>query len=103
VSLGGFIAAQYTLQSLEPGRGIGPMDKMPVPQKLLLSGAAGLRQEIPPQALINMMLPDSLATAKASLSGSFYDQSLVNDELARDRFTERLSANDDYWLVTCLS
>jgi len=44
--------------------------------------------------MTSMMLPDSIATAKASLSGLVYDQSFVNDEAARDRFAARLSAND---------
>jgi pimeloyl-ACP methyl ester carboxylesterase len=94
VSFGGWVAAQYAIQALRPNNAAKPADKLPPPNKLLLCDAAGLLQDVSPDVLIAMSLPGSVAAQKASLEALVYDQSLANDEAARQAFISRLAAND---------
>jgi pimeloyl-ACP methyl ester carboxylesterase len=94
VSFGGWVAAQYAIQALRPDDPAKLADKLPIPDKLLLCDAAGLRQDVPTGPFIAMSLPGSVAAQKASLEALVYDQSLANDEVARHAFISRLAAND---------
>jgi pimeloyl-ACP methyl ester carboxylesterase len=89
VSLGGWIAAQYVTQALMSNGA----SRFPVPERLLLCDAAGLRQDFPP-GLLATLLPGSLADQKASLDGLVYDRTLVNEETVRNEFALRLAAQD---------
>jgi pimeloyl-ACP methyl ester carboxylesterase len=93
VSFGGWVAAQYAIQALRPNLA-DPADRLPIPNKLLLCDAAGLKQDVPTDSFIAMSLPGSVAAQKASLEMLFCDQSLANDEVARHAFISRLAAND---------
>jgi pimeloyl-ACP methyl ester carboxylesterase len=101
-SLGGWIAAQYAIQALQSGKAVEPAVKLPVPSKLLLSDAAGLRQQISPE-IIKYSLPDSVATQKESSKLVVYDPSLIDDETARAKFTSRLVSNDGFTIRSFLS
>lgn len=90
ISLGGWIAAQYAYQALHSNRCV---HNLPIPSKLLLCNAAGIRQEFPSN-LLEGMLPGSVAAMESSLRAEVYDQSLINCEVVRDRFVSRLTAND---------
>jgi pimeloyl-ACP methyl ester carboxylesterase len=102
-SLGGWIAAQYTIQALQsdnPPSGFS--GKLPIPNKLILSDAAGLRMQISDDVL-HGSLPDSINTQKESMKNVVYDQSLINDEMARKKFVSRLAANDGLTIRSFLS
>jgi pimeloyl-ACP methyl ester carboxylesterase len=94
VSFGGWVAAQYAIQALRPNDPAKLADKLPTPEKLLLCDAVGLRQDVPPDVLIAMSLPGSVAAQKAALEALVYDQSLVNDEVVRHEFISRLAVDD---------
>lgn len=100
VSFGGWIAAQYAIQATQRENGTSPAGRLPIPDKLLLCDAGGLHQDFPPE-LPSMLLPSSIATMKALLTKTIYDQSLVTDELARNLFISRLAAQDG-WTVRSL-
>jgi len=102
-SLGGWIAAQYTIQALQSDESpSGSSDKMPIPSKLLLSDAAGLRMQISDDVL-HGSLPDSISTQKETMKSTVYDQALINDEMARKKFISRLAANDGLTIRSLLS
>lgn len=101
-SLGGWIAAQYAIQALQSGKAVEPGVKLPVPSKLLLSDAAGLRQQISPE-ILKYSLPDSVATQKESSKQVVYDPSLIDDETARAKFISRLAAKDGFTIRSFLS
>jgi len=101
-SLGGWIAAQYAIQALQSGKAVEPAVKLPVPSKLLLSDAAGLRQQISPE-ILKYSLPDSVATQKESSKQVVYDPSLIDDETARAKFMSRLASNDGFTIRSLIS
>jgi triacylglycerol lipase len=91
VSLGGWIAAQYVHQALHrPGR---CLHDLPIPNKLLLCDAAGIRQEFTSN-LLDGMLPGSEAAVESSLRAQVYDQSLIDGKAVQEEFISRLAAND---------
>jgi pimeloyl-ACP methyl ester carboxylesterase len=94
VSLGGWIAAQYAIQALQSDKPVAPASKLPIPSKLLLCGAVGLRMQAPHQEILISSLPDSVATMKEALKNVFYDESMIDDQVARMAFMSRLAAND---------
>ncbi len=87
-SLGGWVAASYTLQALSPAN--AGKFAVPKPDKLILEDAAGhtaIHSEGPSPLLSS--LQDG-----AGIASIFYDKSLVTDEVARQNFAIKLAAND---------
>jgi pimeloyl-ACP methyl ester carboxylesterase len=93
VSMGGWIAAQYAIQALQLNTPASPAGKLPIPDKLLLCDAAGLRQDFPPELVTNL-LPYSVAAHAAFLRGNLCDQSLADEQAVLNTFIFRLAAND---------
>jgi pimeloyl-ACP methyl ester carboxylesterase len=94
ISFGGWIAAQYAIQALQPENSTNVAGKLPIPDKLLLCDAGGLHQDLSPEAILPLMLPGSVAAQKASAAALLYNRSLATDEAARNLFISRLAAND---------
>jgi pimeloyl-ACP methyl ester carboxylesterase len=84
-SLGGWISASYTLEAANDS-------KMVPVEKLVLSDAAGLKQEKP----IPDLNPSTLAGMRNVLEVVFYNTSWINDELIRQELTERIRSNISY-------
>jgi len=91
-SLGGWIAATYTIQALHPATNTYPL---PAPDRLILSDAAGHFHPLPAD-FVNNLCPGSLQAAKESLAHVFYDKSIVTDAMARSAFETRLAAHDSF-------
>jgi pimeloyl-ACP methyl ester carboxylesterase len=91
-SLGGWISAGYTLESMNN-------PKMVPVEKLVLSDAAGLIQEKP----IPDLNPSTLAGMRKVLEVVFYDSSWVTDEIVRQDLTARLKANISYTVHSILT
>jgi pimeloyl-ACP methyl ester carboxylesterase len=92
VSFGGWVAAQYTVQSLQTESAASHAGKLPAPKKLILCDSGGLSLKLPPQFLDNLV-PGSLAAQEASMRALVYDQSLVTDEAVRDLFISTMAAD----------
>jgi triacylglycerol lipase len=87
-SLGGWIAASYTIQALAPGN--AGRYAMPKPTRLILEDAAGHRA-------IHSEGPTPLLSSLkdgAAIASIFYDKSLVSEEVARQNFAMKIKAND---------
>jgi pimeloyl-ACP methyl ester carboxylesterase len=90
-SLGGWIAALYTIEALGPAN--QGTFALPPPRRLVLEDAAG-------------MVPLRTVLTRASVSGSieeargvaivFHDKSRVTDEFVRENFAMKLKANDGF-------
>jgi triacylglycerol lipase len=85
-SLGGWIAAAYTIQALAP-ENRGPY-ALPAPERLILEDAAGHSPLHGPA-----MVQGSLAEA-AGIAVVFYNKALITPELVRESWTRKLAAND---------
>lgn len=87
-SLGGWIAASYTIQALSP-QNAGPF-AIPRPSKLILEDAAGHNafHSNGPSPLI------SSVEDGAGIATIFYNKSLVTPEAARTNFAIKVTAND---------
>ncbi len=90
-SLGGWIAALYTLEA-------GTDPRMVPVERLVLVDAAGLQQEKP----IPDLNPSTLAAEKKVLQVVFYDSSWVTDELVKQDLTERIGSNISYTVRSIL-
>jgi len=87
-SLGGWVAAAYTIQALGP-ENTGKY-AMPKPDKLILEDAAGHN---PIHSDGPVPLISSLKDG-AGIAVILYDKSLMNDEAMRENFAVKLKAND---------
>jgi pimeloyl-ACP methyl ester carboxylesterase len=87
-SLGGWVVALYTIEA-ETGR------KMAVPERLILSDAAG-HKSITEHAADAFAEALSLKTERAGLSTIFHDQSLVTDQFVHDDFAVQLAEGSQY-------
>jgi pimeloyl-ACP methyl ester carboxylesterase len=87
-SLGGWIATEYTIESLQGKIG-------PAPERLILSDAAGHRSLLKVKGKI-FAAPISLAGQRAGLSTVFYDKSLLTDAFLRQNFVVQLGEGADY-------
>ena len=89
-SLGGWTAAAYTLQSMEPG------STLPKPAHLILEDAVGFSV---PQSMgtatngmrFSVSTVDEVVTG---LRAVFYDKARITEEVAKRRFITKLAAND---------
>jgi len=90
-SLGGWISALYTIESLDPNN-TGPYAG-PAPKKLILEDAAGMAAL--PQTGSPYPVTGTLADAHG-VAIVFHDKSLVTEEFVRDNFTMKLAANDGF-------
>lgn len=100
-SLGGWIAAQYTIQTLTPDTKANAVLAYPRPEKLILSDAAGHANSPPltPYDFDN----SSIASLRESLSHVFFDKSLVTNESARQAFIGRLASGAGFTANSFLS
>ena len=101
-SLGGWIAAQYTVQALQ-GLAADPELMLPKPQQLVLCDAAGRRETMarlfaPPPADAAGPPPLSLAGQKGVLGAVFYGERATSAQALRDGLAWSL-AKDDGWTV----
>ena len=103
-SLGGWIAAQYTIQALG-GDAIGPSYVLPKPAKLVLSDAAGFSRAS--VARIDDRSPSSgpsgisLAGQKRLLGAIFHDPAFVSDAGLRSGMAWAISKGDG-WAIQSL-
>lgn len=88
VSLGGWIAASYTIQALAP-RNTGAY-ALPKPERLILEGAAG--HSAPPSGS-SCPIPGSLRES-AGIARLFHDKSRVTQDFVRQDFAIKLKVND---------
>lgn len=87
-SFGGWVVAAYTIEALgDPA--------MPVPDKLILADAAGLRPEVasPPPAMDNSL---SLAGTRAGLGTVFHDKTILTDAFVKEAFETRMRESSGY-------
>jgi pimeloyl-ACP methyl ester carboxylesterase len=92
-SLGGWISALYTIESLAPANSGG--NALPVPRRLVLEDAAGM------SALHAMAqsMPIPIAGTFADAHGVaivFHDKSRVTDEFVREAWAMKMKANDGF-------
>jgi pimeloyl-ACP methyl ester carboxylesterase len=87
-SLGGWVAAYYTIQALGPDN-TGKY-AMPKPDKLILEDAAGHKAF---HSDGTSPLPSSLKDG-AGIASILYDKSLMTDEAMRENFAIKMKAND---------
>jgi pimeloyl-ACP methyl ester carboxylesterase len=101
-SLGGWIAAQYTIQALAPQPTVGPSFALPRPSRLVLVDAAGHRHGA--EGMSAGGGPGlSLAGSKALLSAIFFDPGRSDDEAVRARFALSLAKGDGWTIHSLLS
>jgi pimeloyl-ACP methyl ester carboxylesterase len=92
-SLGGWISALYTIESLAPAN-IGP-DALPKPKRLILEDAAGISTE----RFKDHSLPIPIAGTLAGAQGVaivFHDKSRVTEEVVREAWEMKMKANDGF-------
>ena len=87
-SLGGWICALYTIESLAPEN----TQALPRPQRLILSDAAGLA---PLNSASPIPIPGTLADAHG-VAIVFHDKSRVTEEFVREAWAMNLKANDGF-------
>ena len=92
-SLGGWISALYTIESLAPAnRGASAL---PVPKRLVLSDAAGMSAA----HMTGQSMPIPIAGTLADAHGVaivFHDKSRVTDEFVRESWAMKMKANDGF-------
>lgn len=108
-SLGGWLAARYTLQALS-GDAAGASFVLPKPDRLVLCTAAGFRELMASRfekAAADTAKPASRVGAGASLSGQkalisriFKSPSYQSDEAIRNGFGFSLSKGDSYTIAS---
>jgi len=92
-SLGGWISALYTIESLDPGN-TGP-DALPKPKRLILEDAAGMSTD----HFGNRAMPIPIAGTLADAHGVaivFYNKSRVTEEVVREAWQMKMKANDGF-------
>jgi triacylglycerol lipase len=88
-SLGGWISALYTIESLDPAN--HGAFTLPRPGKLVLEDAAGMAPLGPSPIAVHVTA--TIAEAKG-VAIVFHDKSRVTDEFVRESFAMKLKAND---------
>jgi pimeloyl-ACP methyl ester carboxylesterase len=88
-SLGGWIAADYTIQALAPAN--DGKYALPKPNRLILEDAAG---HTPLHAVLKTIPIAGNLTDAAGVAFVFYDKSRVTPEFIRENFAMKLKAND---------
>jgi triacylglycerol lipase len=88
-SLGGWIAAQYTIEALSGS------SQMARPDHLILSDAAGLPMQLD-SSVLGGLQPASLEDMRTSLKNVFYSPAFSTDEAVRAAFTSKLAQGDGY-------
>jgi triacylglycerol lipase len=99
-SLGGWIAAQYTIQALQ-GVAAGPTLTLPKPSRLVLADSAGLYATMkklfgPPLSGKQAVVGASLAGEKQLLASVFVSPSFRTDQALRDGLAWSLSKGDSW-------
>jgi pimeloyl-ACP methyl ester carboxylesterase len=89
-SLGGWITALYTIESLAPEN--TGSHAMPKPQRLILEDAAGMAAI---RGASSFPVPGTLADAHG-VAIVFHDKSRVTEDFVRDVWTMQLQANDGF-------
>ena len=101
-SLGGWVAARYTIESLDSKNVPGPALALPKPDRLVLVDAAGHRHLA--EAMLSGAHPGlSLAGSKGLLSAVFYDPARRSDDAARAKFAASLASGDGWTIHSILS
>jgi len=90
-SLGGWISALYTIESLD-SKNTGTF-ALPAPQRLILEDAAGMMPL--GQSATPIPIAGTLADAR-SVAIVFHDKSRVTDQLVRDTWEMKMKANDGF-------
>lgn len=91
-SLGGWISALYTIESLDAAN--AGSDALPKPRRLILEDAAGMSSEIGKRAM-----PIPIAGTLADAHGVaivFHDKSRVTEEFVREAWEMKMKANDGF-------
>ena len=89
-SLGGWISALYTIESLAPEN--SGFHALPRPQRLILEDAAGMT---PLGSASPVPIPGTLADAHG-VAIVFHDKSRVTEEFVREAWAMKLKANDGF-------
>lgn len=100
-SLGGWIAALYTLQSLGPAPTAGPAFALPPPRRLILVDAAGHRK-LAEWIVSGTGGATSLAGAKALLGAIYFDPKRASESAVRAQFEQNLGKGDG-WTIHALA
>jgi pimeloyl-ACP methyl ester carboxylesterase len=101
-SLGGWVAARYTIESLDPRNVAGAAFALPKPDRLVLVDAAGHRHLA--EAMLSGAHPGlSVAGSKGLLSAVFFDPSRRSDDAARAKFAASLASGDGWTIHSILS
>jgi pimeloyl-ACP methyl ester carboxylesterase len=103
-SLGGWIAAQYTLQALR-GEAVGASFVLPKPRRLVLADAAGLRDEpgVAPARPASAPGPGpSLAKQKALLASIFHSPTFSDEASIRRGMGWSLAKGDSHTIAAVL-
>jgi pimeloyl-ACP methyl ester carboxylesterase len=100
-SLGGWIAAQYTIQALNAPQAVGGVSQLPRPTRLVLVDAAGHRHMAEGMSRAGPGL--SLASSKGLLSAIYVDPARSTDSAARTQFALSLSKGDGWTIHSIFS
>jgi|HubBroStandDraft_1064217.scaffolds.fasta_scaffold27833_3 pimeloyl-ACP methyl ester carboxylesterase len=100
-SLGGWIAAQYSIQALSAQPATSPSFALPRPARLVLVDAGGHRHLA--EAIGQGGPGLSLAGSKALLSAIYVDPARSTDDAARAQFAMSLSKGDGWTIHSLLS
>jgi triacylglycerol lipase len=101
-SLGGWIAAQYTIQALGEVQKIGPSFALPKPSRLVLSDAAG-HLRLAKDLTESKGSVASLAGSKVLLSLVFHGDSWRTEKAIRDNFAFSLGKGDSYTIKSFMT
>jgi triacylglycerol lipase len=100
-SLGGWVAAQYTIQALGSPAATSPSFGLPRPARLVLVDAGGHRHLVGEHGGSAPGL--SLAGSRALLSAIFFDPSRSADDAVRAQFAMSMSKGDGWTIHSLLS
>jgi pimeloyl-ACP methyl ester carboxylesterase len=92
-SLGGWISALYTIESLAPAN--TGANALPAPRRLVVEDAAGMSAA----HMTGQSMPIPIAGTLADAHGVaivFYDKSRVTDEFVREAWAMKMKANDGF-------
>lgn len=100
-SLGGWIAAQYSIQALGDPSSVGPSLRLPKPARLVLVDAGGHRHQA--EGIGNSGPGLSLAGSKALLTAIYLDPNRSTDDAARVQFAMSMSKGDGWTIHSLLA
>lgn len=92
-SLGGWISALYTIESLDAAN-TGP-DALPKPKRLILEDAAGMSTEHFGGRAMPIPIAGTLADARG-VAIVFHDKSRVTEDVVREAWEMKMKANDGF-------